>query len=235
MKLSKNAVRILLFAGIALVCFNVIAFLVPFCKTGTFWTGYIFGMLAIVLQLVVMKVAFHGAESVRSKFYGFPIARIGVIYGICQILLSFAAMALSVFIPFWIPMVVFILMLAAAAAGCIAADAVRETIEKTDEKLVKDVSTMRNIQSKMNLLVSQSDCPETLKKALSGLNDDIKYSDPVSGKATEELETELGGLISELQKTVVDGETESAIALCKKAKGILAERNRVCKLSKNQK
>ena len=99
MKLSKNAVRILLFAGIAMICFNVIAFVVPFTKTGTFWIGYGFGMLAILLQLVVMKVAFHGTESVRSKFYGFPIARIGVIYGICQIILSITAMALSVFIP----------------------------------------------------------------------------------------------------------------------------------------
>ena len=235
MKMSKNAVRIFLFAVIALICFNVIALVVPFAKTATFWVGYGFGMLAILLQLAVMKVAFKGAVTVRSKFYGFPIARIGVIYGICQILLSFAAMALSVLIPFWIPMVVFILMLAAAAAGCIAADAVRDTIETTDEKLVKDVSTMRNIQSKMNLLVSQSDCPETLKKALSELNDEFRYSDPVSGKATEALEAELDDLISDLQKAVIDGETEASLALCKKAKGLLAERNRVCKLNKNTK
>ena len=233
MKLSKNAVRILLFAGIALVCFNVIAFVIPLEKNGTFWVSYVFGMLAILLQLMVMKVAFRDGESVRSRFYGFPVARIGVIYGICQILLSFTAMALSPYVPLWIPMIVFILMLGAAAAGCIAADAVRDTIEKQDEKLVKDVTMMRDLQSKMNLLVTQSDCPETLKKALSELNDDMKYSDPVSGKATEELETELEGLINELQKAVVDGETDSALVLCKKTKGILAERNRVCKLNKN--
>ncbi len=231
--MSKNALRILLFAGIALVCFNVIAFVIPLEKNGTFWVAYIFGILAILLQLVVMKVAFNGAESIRSKFYGFPIARIGVIYGICQILLSFTVMALSPYVPLWIPIIIFTLMLAAASAGCIAADAVCETIEKQDEKLVKDVAAMRNIQSKMNLLVTQVDSSEQLKKALSELNDDIKYSDPVSGKATEELETELEGLISELQKAVVDGETEASLALCKKAKGILAERNRVCKLNKN--
>lgn len=235
MNLSKNAVRILLFAGIALVCFNVISFVIPLEKNGTFWVGYIFGMLAILLQLVVMKVAFDGAESIRSKFYGFPIARIGVIYGICQILLSFVVMALSPYVPLWIPIIIFTLMLAAASAGCIAADAVRETIEKQDEKLVKDVAAMRNIQSKMNLLVTQVDSSEQLKKALSELNDDIKYSDPVSGKATEELETELEGLINELQKAVVDEENESALALCKKGKVILAERNRICKLTKNQK
>ena len=76
MKLSKNAVRILLFAGISLVCFNVIAFVIPLEKNGTFWVSYVFGMLAILLQLVVMKVAFRDGESVRSRFYGFPVARL---------------------------------------------------------------------------------------------------------------------------------------------------------------
>ena len=235
MKLSKNAIRILLFAGIALVCFNVIAFVIPLAKNGTFWVSYLFGMLAILLQLVVMKVAFKGAESVRSKFYGFPIARIGVIYGICQILLSFTAMALSPYVPFWIPIVVFILMLAFAAAGCIAADAVRETIEQQDKKLVKDVSIMRNLQSKTNLLVSQSDCGAELKTALAELGEEIKYSDPVSNPATESIEQELFFHIEELQKAVVDGDENSAIALCKKTNGILAERNRLCKLNKNTK
>lgn len=233
MKLSKNAVRLLLFAGIALVCFNVIAFVLPVPKNGTFWVSYGFGMLSILLQLVVMKVAFKGDESIRSKFYGFPIARIGVIYGVCQILLSFTSMALAVLIPLWIPMVIFILLLAAAAAGCIAADAVRETIVQQDTKLVKNVTAMRNIQSKMNLLVSQTDCSGELQKAIETLADEMKYSDPVSGQATEELETELDTLVSELQKAVIDGENEAALLLCKKARGILAERNRVCKLSKN--
>ena len=235
MKLSKNAVRILLFAGIAVVCFNVISFVLPLAKNGTFWVGYIFGMLAILLQLVVMKVAFKDGESVRSKFYGYPIARIGIVYGICQLLLSFTMMALSPYIPFWIPMIVFTLMLGAAAAGCIAADAVRDTIECQDEKLIKNVSMMRDLQSKMNLLVLQYECGAELKKALSDLCEEIKYSDPVSAPALEEIEHALYIHIEELQKTVADGEEDSAIKLCKKTKGILAERNRLCKLNKNAK
>ena len=73
MKLSKNAVRILLLAGIALVCFNVIAFVLPVPKNGTFWVSYVFGMLAILLQLAVIKVAFKGTESIKSRFYGFSL------------------------------------------------------------------------------------------------------------------------------------------------------------------
>ena len=235
MKLSKNAVRFLIFMGLALLVFNVISFVVPFSKTGTFWIGYLFGMIAVLGQIAVMKLAFNGTTTVRSKFYGFPIVRIGIIYAVVQVLLSIFLMALAAYIPAWIPVVIFIILFAIAAAGLVASDAVREEVVRQDTKIMEDVKTMRNLQSKMNMLVSQSDCNEEVKSALSSLAEEIKYSDPVSGKATKELEQELLFDIEELQKVVVDGDNESALKICKKAMGILAERNRLCKLNKNNK
>lgn len=235
MKLTKNEIRFLIMIGLSLVAFNVIAFVVPFAKTAVFWIGYGFGMFAILVQILVMKLAFDGAESVRSKFYGFPIARIGVIYLIAQVLLSIGAMALGMFIPPWIPAVLFIVMLAAAAAGLVSADAVREEIERQDKKTVKNVSRMRSLQSKMNVLISQSDVSGELKTELDKLADSIKYSDPVSSSATEQIEDELNFNIEELQKAIVDGDNASALTICKKTSGILAERNRLCKLNKNSK
>ena len=185
MKLSKNAVRFLIFIGLALLVFNVIAFVVPFAKTGTFWIGYLFGMISILGQIAVMKLAFNGTTTVRSKFYGFPVARIGIIYAVVQVLLSIFVMALAAYIPAWIPVVIFIILFAIAAAGLVASDTVREEVVHQDAKIVEDVKAMRNLQSKMNMLVSQSDCNEEVKSALSSLAEEIKYSDPVSGKATK--------------------------------------------------
>ena len=233
--MSKNKIRVIAFAAIALVVFNVIAFVIPIPKSAVFWVAYIFGMLAIAAQLLFMNVAFSGKEDIRSKFYGFPIARIGVIYGACQLLLSFAAMALGAFIPVWVPVVVFVIIAAAAGVGLISTDMVREEIEKQDEKLVKDVSRMRSLQSKMNVLISQTDAGGELKTALDKLADEIKYSDPVSSSATEQIEDELNFNIEELQKAIVDGDNVSALTICKKTSGILAERNRLCKLNKNTK
>ncbi len=235
MTLSKNAVRVLIFAVIAIVVFNVVSFAAPFTKAGVFWVSYGFGMAAILMQLIVMKLAFDGTENVRSKFYGFPIARIGLIYGFCQIVLSVAAMAIGQFIPTWIPVVVFVLILAAAAAGMISADAVRDEVQHQDEKIIKDVSRMRDLQSKMNVLISQSDVSDELGSELEKLAENIKYSDPVSGRATEQIEDELNFNIEELQKAIVDGDEKSSLAICKKTNGVLAERNRLCKLNKNSK
>lgn len=235
MKLTKNEIRFLIMIGLFLAVFNVIVFVVPFVKNGVFWIAYSFGMVAILVQIIVMKLAFDGTESVRSKFYGFPIARIGVIYLIAQVLLSIGAMALGTFIPPWIPAVLFIVILAAAAAGLVSADAIRDEIEKQDEKLVKNVSMMRDLQSKMNVLISQSDVSGELKSELDKLADNIKYSDPVSSSATQQIENELNFNIEKLQKAIVDGDNTSALTICKKTSGILTERNRLCKLNKNSK
>lgn len=233
--MSKNKIRIIAFAAIALVVFNVIVFVIPIPRNAVFWVSYGFGMLAIAAQLLFMNVAFAGKEDIRSRFYGFPIARIGVIYGACQLLLSIAAMALGALLPVWIPVVLFVIIAAAAGVGLISTDMVREEIEKQDEKLVKDISRMRSLQSKMNVLISQTDAGGELKTALDKLADEIKYSDPVSSSATEQIEDELNFNIEELQKAIVDGDNVSALTICKKTSGILAERNRLCKLNKNSK
>lgn len=84
----------------------------PFAKNGVFWLAYVFGVIAIAAQIYVYPKAFEG-ESARSKFYGFPIAKLSTIYLIVQLILSILCMAISKVLPTWVP-VVFIVLLAAA-------------------------------------------------------------------------------------------------------------------------
>ena len=233
MKYSNNQIKFIVFIAVILIVFNVIVFAVPFQKNSVFWLSYIFGMISILLQILFMYTAFNGAGDNRSKFYGFPIARIGIVYAIVQILLSISAMAVGPFIPVWIPIVLFTVTVAVAAIGLIAADTVRDEVIKQDEKIVRDVKNMRNLQSKMNVLVSQADCSESIRHELKKLSEELKYSDPVSSDSTQAIENELYFNIEELQRAVVDGDDEAVMALCKKTTGILAERNRLCKLNKN--
>ena len=233
MKFSKNVIRFLIVVGILLVLFNVIAFAVPVSKTAVFWIAYIFGDIAILVQLAVMKIAFTNTPDARSKFYGFPIARIGIVYAVVQLLLSLFAMLISTFIPAWIPAVLFVVILGLSSIGFIGADVTRDEIVRQDKVIVKDVMFMRDIQSKMNTLISQCS-DEQQKKVVADLAEEVRYSDPVSGTAVKEIEQELKISIEELQKAIVDND-ENAIEICRKTKDILLERNRLCKLNKNAK
>ena len=233
MKLTKNTKKGAVALLIVLVIFVLIAFLVPFPRSGVFWTGFIFGLIAILAQIPIWLIAFKGAESARSKFYGMPIARIGTIYLVVQLILSLAAMFLAwvPVIPAWPFIAVFLIIIGVVALGTIAADVTREEIERQDVQIKRDVSKMRELQSLGNSLANNCK-DESLSPALKNLAEELRYSDPVSSDATAEIEAELKRLLTELQAALLDEDTAAAKSLCQQAQTTLAERNRICKLNK---
>jgi hypothetical protein len=228
--MKKNQIRGIVVLAILAVVYSVVVFLVPFAKTAVFWLSYLFTLVALVGAGYAAKTAFHQGNP-QSKFYGFPIAKLGVIYFIIQLVLGLVFMGLSKIVPLWIPVVLYIVLLGAAAIGLIAADATREEVQRQDVQLKKDVSAMRALQSKANALVNQASDGESTA-ALTGLADALRYSDPVSSEATGQLEADLAATVDELQQAVVEGDQPAIQALCRKATAVLAERNRVCKLNK---
>ena len=228
---KKTAIRAIVVLAVVLAVFSVIAFAIPFVKNGVFWLAYVFGVLAISVQTYVAYAAFAKGEDVRSKFYGFPIARVGTIYLVVQLVLSITAMIAAPWLPSWIPFVLFVIALGAAAIGFIAADAMRDEVERQDEKIKADVNYMRDLQSRVGALKAQITDSE-LTAAIGAFADALRYSDPVSKPALREIEAELFSCVDELQRAAVDGDKDAALKLCKKATGVLAERNRLCKLNK---
>lgn len=231
MKCTKNKTRFILVIVIALVVFNIIAFVVPFVKSDTFYTAYIFGMLSIILQAVIVKIAFKDADTAKSRFYGFPVVQIGGVYLVIQLILSIITMALSVYIPIWIPFILFTVILGVSSVGCISADATREEIIQQEKEDTENTIYMRNMQSKVNMLVYQCNNGD-IRTEIENLAESIKYSDPVSNDGLGGIESELSLQIENLQKAVYDNNNK-AIEICKRAEDILLERNRLCKLCKN--
>lgn len=227
--MSKNKLRFYVVIAAIFVALTVIAFAVPFAKTGSFWVAYVFAVLALAAQIYAYPKAFAG-ESAKSKFYGFPIAKLTTVYLAAQLVVSIISMAAAALVPVWIPAVISIVILCAAIVGFISADAMRDEVERQDVKIKKDVSAMRALQSKVNALPGQ--CSGESAKALEKLAEDLRYSDPVSSDATAEIEAELKALLDEIQTAVVDGDNNAITTLCRKAGITLTERNRLCKLNK---
>ena len=224
--MKKNTVRTAVVWLILLAVYHVIVFAVPFTHNGAFWLSYVFALAAFAVLGAATYLGEIKGEGVKSKFYGFPILRLGAVYFAVQIVLSLIVMAVAV-VKIWVALVVYVILLGAAAIGLIAADAMREEIQRQDVKLKKDVSFMRNLQSKVCQMATQCDAPELKRFA-----EDIRYSDPVSSDALGDIEQELAAAVEELQAAVVDGDGESVAQLCRKASAVLSERNRLCKLNK---
>ena len=226
--MKKDAIRGIIALAVVLILYILIAFLIPFAHTAAFWVSFAFTLIAFAVVSVSIYIAFIKKPDAKSRFYGFPIARIGVIYGAVQLVAGVVVMALAAIVPAWAAALGYAIALGVAVIGLVSADAVVEEIHVQDAKLKKDVTLMRGLQSKVNQLSAQWD-----NAALKALAEEFRYSDPVSSEALAEAEADLSAAVDELQAAFVDGDKDAAAQLCRKASALLAERNRLCKLNKN--
>lgn len=229
--MTKNGIRGYVVLLLMLAVFIVASFAPPFQRNSVFWIAFVFGLIAIAGQVYVFRISFIKGEDAKSRFYGFPIARLGAIYLIVQFIVSILEMCFAAYIPFWVVLILNMILFVAAAIGCIAADVMRDEIERQDTVIKSDVSEMRALQSKANAIAGM--CGDaSVKTNLQKLADDLRYSDPVSSEHTKDIEKELTETVNQLQHAITEGDMKKADTLCEKAQGLLIERNRLCKLGK---
>lgn len=230
--MKKDIIRWGVGLGVLRVLYILVAFLIPFVHTATFWVSFLFTFIAFGVVGASFYIAFIKNPDAKSRFYGFPIAKIGAIYGLVQLIAGILFMALAVYVPVWVAVLVYAIALGAAIIGLISAEVVAEEIHNQDAKLKKDVALMRSLQSKLNQMAAQCDNPDAAA-AVKQFAEEMRYSDPVSSEALAEIEADLSAAVDELQSAIVDGDSAATKQLCRKASGILVERNRLCKLNKS--
>lgn len=225
--MSKDTIRWIIGLGVLLILYILIVFLIPFVHTAAFWVSFVFTLIAFGVVAASIYIAFIKNPDAKSRFYGFPIAKIGAIYGLVQLIAGIVFMALAAYVPVWVAILVYAIALGAAVIGLVSAEAVVSEIQVQDVKLKKEVSLMRALQSKVSQLSAQSENAE-----IKVLADEFRYSDPVSNDAIADAEGDLAAAVDELQNAYVDGESEAVEKLCRRVSALLAERNRLCKLNK---
>lgn len=226
--MKKNFTRSAICLGVLLLLYILLAFLIPFPKSAVFWLSFGFTLVAFAVTGWALYTAFLKNPGATSRFYGFPIARIGVIYGGGQLVCGLVFMALGKWIPTWLAVLVYAAMLGAAVIGLMGAETVADTIHSQDKKQKQDVRFMRELQSKVNQMAAQCSLPEVKQFC-----ENIRYSDPVSSEALAEIDLDLSAAVDNLQSAIVDGDNIAIRQLAQKADNILSERNRLCKLNKS--
>ena len=224
---NKNTLRWWILLALLLVVYNVLAFAIPFKHTGVFALSYAFTMIAILAQAYVIRSAFYKGEGVRSKFYGFPIAVVGAVYLAVQLVLGFIFMALGAIAPLWLALVLYVVALAAGCAGFIAADAVRDEVERQDAVQEKQIGLMRSLQAEIQIVAKSNRLPE-FSSELQKLAEAFRYSDPVSNERLETIETRLSDCLARLRVSVEECREDEISVLCRETAAALNERNRLC-------
>ena len=228
MKKNKSLVSYLIVAVVILGVFNVIAFVIPFVRTATYWIGYGATIFAIISSFAISFYAFRGDRT--SKFYGFPLISLAWAYLITQTILGIIFMALSM-IPYQVPLIVCVIVVAGFLIGMIAADSAKDIIEEVDKKVKEKTFFIKSLQLDMKELTSGVTEP-ALSKALRDLSDEITYSDPVSIEQLSSVESRIENNIMDLRALIDSGESELAIAKAKETQRLVIQRNEKLKLLK---
>lgn len=229
--MKKNTLRWWTVLAAVVAVYHVVIFAVPFDKTPVFYLSWGFTFFAMAAQVYVIRTAFYKGEGTRSKFYGFPIAKLGVGHLLAQLVLGLAFMAAGQRVATWIPLLIYVLLLAGTTVGLIAADTARDEVERQDAKGKADVVVMRALQSRASALPGLTK-DARLGAELTKFAEALRFSDPVSNASLCDVENTLVACIDDLEKALTEGNVQRASFLLQKAMTTLNERNRLCKLNK---
>lgn len=222
--MKKNNLMSYLALGIVFALFNVIAFVIPTDKTATFWTAYVFSVVAFAVQIPLWKIALGKKDTLKSKFLGIPVIHVGITYLIIQ-LITFAVFMVFPTLPVWLAVIVCTIILAISALCAIAGQAGATEINRVEEKIKVKRAFIQFLQTDIEML-GESETDAETKAALKKLAEKVRFSDPMSHEMLGELETKITAKVNELKTTADKKAIISEIEL------LLTERNKKCKILK---
>lgn len=222
--MKKNSTKGYAVLGILFVLVSVVAFVIPVPKNAAFWVSYGFTVIAFAAQIMIWKTAFGRGEALKSKFIGFPMIHIGIVYLVAQILVLAIFLCFPA-LPPWSSVVACTVIAGIAAVCVIVSDVSRGEIERVSEKVQKKVFYIKQLQVDIEILADAENDAAT-KIELQQLAEKVQYSDPMSSGQLADLEKRIAARIAELQS-----DTDKT-AIINELNLLLDERNRKCKIIK---
>ena len=220
----KNSTKGYIILGILFALISVAVFAIPTSKTSTFWIAYVFTAAAFAAQIPIWKIALGKDEMLKSKFLGFPVVYIGIVYVIIQVI-TFSVFLFVPTLPVWSAIVVCAVIEGVSAVCMVASDVGRGEIERVDSRVHQKVSYIRELQTEVELLAN-AETDSAIKAALLQLAEKFRFSDPTSNEQLTNLEDAISEKVA-LLKTLSDkNEIIGEIDL------LLSKRNKMCKMLK---
>ena len=233
--MTKNSKKYISVVSILVVLYNVLVWAIPFPKNdiATFIISYVASMMALLAQPVIYYIAIHNKDSLKSKLYGWPILKVGYVYGIVQLCTTVLFYIIGAFIeiPTWISIVLTIIIIGFVLIGILVTDTYREEIEKMEisapitKKFILDL----RIDSEA---FARKITTEPIHSELVDFAELVKYSDPVSTDSLVDFEDEIARKYIEIKELIINEKLIEARNELKEIYILMEERNKRCKATK---
>ena len=221
--------------AILLSLFNVVCFVSPrevggYSKFGgAFWVGYIFITLAFIGQLICAYFSFK-ADNLQKFFYNVPLIRISRTGLVLTVILGTLCMAIPN-LPNWIGVILCLAVLAFTAISVIKATAAGDIVSGIDEKIESKTHFIKALTADAETLMAAAKTPE-LKAEVKKVYEAIRYSDPMSNAALEEINEQIQNQFSVFADAVKSEDSDLASTSSDELIILIDNRNKKCKLLK---
>lgn len=220
---------------ISLVIFNVIVFVAPnevagMSKFGgAFWVGYIFITIAFLGQLACAYKAFK-QENLQKVFYNIPLISISYT-GLIAMLIAGTACMVIPNLPNWVGIIICMSILALSGISIIKASVAADIVGKIDDKIKTQTQFIKVLTVDSQVLMTSVTNTE-LKAEAKKVYESIRYSDPMSNPALDEVETQIQNEFVAFADAVKAEDMEVAKVAASELLKMVESRNKKCKALK---
>ncbi len=220
--------------AIELAVFNVITFAVPITVnvnkfTPSFWIGYAFITIMFIAQLAC-SILFFKQDTKEKRFLNIPVINLSYTALLVSIIVGAVAMAVP-FVPYWVGIILDILIVAFYAIAIISSKAAADTIENIDKKVKTQTFFIKSLTVDAETLLSRAKSDET-KAIAKKVYEAIRYSDPMSNETLSSVESQITVKFNEFSNAVMEDNNPLAKTLGNELIILVNDRNKKCKLSK---
>ena len=221
---------------VGFVLFNAITFLIPNEIFGTtrfdksvFWISYALITLSFIAQLIT-AYKFVTDDNAEQIFLNVPLLRIGYMAIVVSIIVGIVFMIFPV-LPAWIGAIVCLLVAGYFVIACVKASAVANVVANIAVKVKTKTAFMRMAIIEAENILSRATTNE-IKSEVKTVYEALKYSDPMSNPALDDIEQEINNSLNELKNAVTNNDSVKVAAITTQLLLLIKERNSQCKVLK---
>lgn len=185
---------------------------------------------ADVYRSACMQYCIFQAGQQRKKFLNIPVISLSYTALLVSMIVGAVAMAVP-FVPYWVGIILDVLIVAFYAIAIISSKAAADTIENIDKKVKAQTFFIKSLTVDAESLLPRAKSDET-KAIAKKVYEVIRYSDPMSNEALSPVESQITIKFNEFSNAVIEDNKPTAKAIGNELIILVNDRNKKCKLSK---
>lgn len=221
--------------AIVLVVFNVITFVAANEIVGlasvdsSFWVAYAFITIVFIGNLIC-SFLFFKEENKGKVFLNIPIINLAYSALIVSLFVGVIAMAVPQ-IPYWVGVIVDVLVLAFYAIAVVKASAAADIVNDVEQKVKTQTFFIKSLTVDAGSLMARANSDE-MKVETKKVYEAIRYSDPMSNDALASIENQIQNEFNAFADAVKNNDIDLAKSASYEFVILINNRNSKCKFLK---